>query len=158
MKLKKLLTLSQFVTFVNSLNLTAREKLILIVKYNDFLKQKPEKGMFVNPYEKPKVGETNNCDFYAENIRVHNEHCSCELGECKKLEQYIEAEKKVIFKGWEATDEFYLTYKNQTSIDIDDVEFWLESMDFGEYINQEINTLHDLAEATGGELEIDVEI
>ena len=149
MKLTKLYTLSQFVDFITyEVADTTSAKMEAVIQYNEILKQKSEIGMFINPYEKPLHIFSDDPNPDKSKMYQNN----------PKVKEWQEAQSKVIFKGWEATDEFYLTYKNQTSIDIDDVEFWLESMDFGEYINQEINTLHDLAEATGGELEIDVEI
>lgn len=91
MKIDKLYTLSQFIDLMrdwqykpemeDSVDEFMIKKLGLIIRYNKFIKQPLKKSMFVNGLEKPKSLET------AEKYL--------------KFEAWQEAEKKVIFKGWE---------------------------------------------------------
>ena len=144
MKLERLYTLSQFIDYIdeaaNELRITPDE-FDYIIKYNNFLKQPLTKEMFINPYghERP----INNRGFL-ESDEKYNE----------RLNQWEEAEKKVIFKGWEITN-----INNYTWAAINESHtITLYQNYFIIYINDDTSkvakTLHDLAEATKGELEL----
>lgn len=96
MKIDRLRTLSQFVDYIFTYDFSdiikknhsaADYKLLMVYCYNEFLKQSLTKEMFVNPHgtEKPK----NNRGFAESDEKYY-----------ERLEQWEEAEKKVIFKGF----------------------------------------------------------
>jgi len=106
--------------------------------------------MFVNPIERPNSME------YLPDYGIQKYPQECYL---QDKENYKEAEKNVIFKGFESVinhdwliekDDIQLSF-NKSSI------YYSELQSLGEF-RCEIQTLHDLAEATKGELEINLEV
>lgn len=157
MKIKKLRINSQFIDEIK-LNKDVPVngiKFELIVKYNDSLKQKPTKEMFFNEFEEPNIDNFKSSPF-------------CESGDCKayrdEVEAYKAAEKKVMFKGWE----WYDNTKNNNSIKsyVKKDNYIIHFHDHGDvvlYIESHNNhwclkTLEDLANATNGELNINIDI
>lgn len=143
MKLEKLLTLSQFVDYLQSINHDDKKSILLnkdresytneiliehlhaIESYNNFLKQPLTKDMFVN--EIPPFSE--------------------------RKKDWQEAEKKVIFDGWRIGCDEGGYYFEKDDILIYRYEWaWILDCDNTGEIN--ICTLHDLAEATNGELKL----
>ena len=91
MKITKGYTLSQFVDKMYNL-IGINTEIVgfdLICQYNDFLKQPLKKEMFVNEIEKP----------LAKDKDEHNSYNGLRYVEWVKA--YREAEKKVIFKGYQ---------------------------------------------------------
>lgn len=112
MKIEKGYTLSQFVDLIfemswnefsqrSGLNIKTPDltiqsfKFILIIKYNDFLKQPLIKEMFVNEIEKPDVSLIGG---FATN-EESNEYEDA-------LKVWQEAKKKVIFKGFSIAEDY----------------------------------------------------
>ena len=151
MKIDRLYTLSQFVSAMDDYTKESHSyerACKKIIKYNDFLKKPLNNDMFVNHLEKPKI-----CMFH--NTNGTNDIDSFDSA----FELWQEAEKKVIFKGFESVvnhdwliekDDIQILF-NKSSI------YYSELQSLGEF-RCEIQTLHDLAEATKGELEINLEV
>jgi len=149
MRIDKLSTLSQFVDFINDQILTLKCNsedyscawgVDRITNYNDFLKQPLTKGMFVNEIEHPN------------NIKVKRTAEFYNL----KIKEWQHEEDKIIFKG------FNIDYGHVTRkcIYINGKDYKVYFNKFGECFASKINssmmsrveTLHDLAELTNGEL------
>jgi hypothetical protein len=130
MKLERLHTSRQFIDLQKITSDTSQ--LNRIYKYNDFLKQPVTKEMFVNTYKAPEP---------------------VKFGDTLPAEMWEEAEKKVIFKGWKSKGNNVLEHDKYILI-------YEKGYDMFKLLNRrsdkwaEIRTLHDLAEATNGELEI----
>lgn len=87
MKIHKGYALSQFIELIrNNIDLKAFKRLNLIYKYHDFIKKPVTIGMIKNPIPKPNNYNAN-----------QNPMC---VDDSKEWKVYLEAEKKVIFKGW----------------------------------------------------------
>lgn len=147
MKIEKLITLSQFVHNQHT-GTGLIEKLahmyIDCYKYNNFLKQPPTKEMSINPLSKPDDKD----DYYRDASGL-----IYELFHQDSM-RFEEAENKVMFKDCQLfssnnycsvimMDNYGISFFNDGRILLRDLdsekEYW-------------IKTLHDLAEATNGEL------
>jgi len=144
MKIEKLITLSEFVCAQHTgtgLHSRLAKMYIDCYKYNSFLKQPLTKYMFVNPYPKP----------------IEDDYKVTELGEelacyqfSKDFDRWQEAEKKVMFEGVACVEE--------ESIGL--CKVYLNYIKIAHYWKRDdtwlclYKTLHDLAEATEGELKI----
>jgi hypothetical protein len=144
MKLDRLLTLSQFVDYINKTRpflsdtpmSEEADNFATIVDYNNFLKQPLTKDMFVNPLSKPKGYHLyKNATSWALN--------TSEVIDCK---EYEKAEKKVIFEGFKKSIHFRFDVVNGINI----IDF--SNCDYPKLTNynKTVKTLHDLAEATKG--------
>lgn len=138
MKINRLYTLSQFVDLVRSKGTNLGDQ--LIYSYNDFLKQEIKEEMFYNKVAKP------NPDQY--------------MYDCKTMEVqnklHVEAQKKVVFEGfykqWEGEGYYY---------DFKDGYLWKYGNAWCVGFNGDeidVKTLEDLANATNGELTINIEV
>jgi len=154
MKITKGYTLSQIVDFIGDMKgetIDDYKALKFIINYNDFLKQPLKKEMFVNEIEKPEYLPS-----YLEKIKKHNEWVNEGVNIAKDRElinKWQEAEKKVIFKGWELNiDQRYL-FKGESHIALysdSEIRFYKNEDSFG----VTIKTLANLFQATDGELEL----
>jgi len=90
MKIDRLYTLSQFIDYLDSIQVALFMQWQYVKKYNKFLKQPLTKEMFVNEIEKPDKKEYGN-------FTSHPHLTENELYELA-LEIWQEAEKKVIFE------------------------------------------------------------
>jgi len=141
MKIEKLITLSQFVDKYKEL-FYEEDFSVEIVAYNDFLKQPLTKEMFVNPFKKPE----------------------CYIQPCKSAyKEWQEAEKKVIFENCNVDHEDKIIFSGQirkTIIKMKTPELFIHLRKSGKHQIEPIDdrnwisikTLHDLAEATNGQL------
>lgn len=127
MKLEKLLMLSLIVDAVDAYPLKGEIQFHTIKRGNDFLKQKPVKEMFVNEFGKKPV-----CNQWG---GICNEYL-------EDLEKWEAAEKKVIFKDCEY-------FEDSVTINIQFADEYQLS-----YWKEDNPTLHAIAEATNGKLEI----
>jgi hypothetical protein len=112
-----------------------------------FLNQKPVKGMFVNEVEKPNIYD---------HWEISIPRIQGDMSQNRDCMEWREAEKKVIFKGFD-----YLHKDDYSSNYEDDNENYVQIYHNGTVTltNEDstlfqINTLHDLAQATNGELEL----
>lgn len=131
MKITNLYTLSQFVDYLDSIQVALFMQWQYVKKYNDFLKQPLTKEMFVNEIEKPDKKEYGN--FTSHPYLTENE--LYELA----LETWQEAENKVIFEGASLR-----LFGKTTMIDIDYLDVFIEENEF--------KNLHELAECYPGQL------
>ena len=141
MKIEKLYTLSQFVDLIKSdINIGNKESFLNVIYYNEFLKQPLKKEMFVNELEKPTWDKVKAMPLTSEGV---------DSKYWVLIKAWQEAEKKVIFKNLKYHDLQPSTRSNYWSLN-------------GVKVMQEFNTgyfaldmtLHNLAEATNGELEL----
>ena len=145
MKIEKLYTLSQFVDHIGfGGELGTTKTLAIIIKYNNFLKQPITKGVLVNGLVKPSCNNPKYLTPFGGQLR-----------ENKYKEDAIafrRAEKKVIFKGAEATSKGYVVViKNKYSLEFDrNYVLFTDRELYSAYIE----SLRDLAETTKGELEL----
>jgi len=143
MKIEKLYKLSQFVDFVKSLEFDPYDgysideffvnNLKVIHRYNEFLKEPIKKEMFVNELEKP-----NEDDLTSHKLPKY----LLTENYIYDLELWQEAERKVIFKESE-----YLEDDRTINVEFG-INYQLS------YWKDDNPTLHTLAEATNGELEL----
>lgn len=134
MKIEKLYTLSQFVDLMGNSSQETNaigSSLINVLNYNKFLKKPLKKEMFIN-----KCGDKPRNNFWA---AVPDEY----IDDIMKWEGY---EEKMIFEGCFQWDEDF-----GLMVRADDNEFEILIPD-SEWIR--LKTLHDLAEATNGELKL----
>ena len=141
MKIEKLYTLSQFVDLVLKKQeesiLPSNIYLGLIAGYNYFLKQPLSKEMFISPYDDGSI-------------------VPASLGEAEK------AEKKVIFDNFNycdsSTDYHNKGVKTNAIFEHSGKICIITLPKYNEYdsicVHYQIKTLHDLAEATKGELKL----
>lgn len=133
MKVEKLLTLPMLIDAVDAFPIKGVCQFYTVKGWNDFLKQKLVKEMFVNELERPKA----------------NKVYSRGMSYLEQVVAWQAAEKKVIFKNLQ-----HHSLQPSTSFN-----YWTLN---GVRVMHESNTgyymmhgsLHDLAEATNGELEI----
>jgi hypothetical protein len=163
MEIKQLRTLSQFIDWIIKTNwqeLFSREEymnyydcqaLLMIKRYNDFFKQLLKKEQFVNEIDKPE-----NYELWKEGMVLTSDlDSTIWYGKC---EEYAKAEKKVIFEGEKTIHHSNcIEYKHTENVSIfhypEDEKDW-DILIFGVGYLNEIETLHDLAEATNGELKL----
>ena len=153
MKIKKLLTLSQFINYLESFTLDElidnfglsrfeHESIVkfecykLIIKYNEFLQQPLKKEMFVNRIRR---------------LMESDDPVACELS----YKEWQEAEEKVIFKGWKQSNTFKydILLDGVTRLDFSNADF-IQLTIHGKQNTILIRTLNGLAEKTNGELEL----
>lgn len=138
MKIEKLLTLSQFVDEQVKLAIPDTQHFQNVINYNNFLKRTLTKEMFVNP-----LGSDEPIHIYSDSPSKTESTMYRE-----RYNKWQEAEKKVIFNGWtlcndfksdnsSKTSECIYHEKSKTILFIGDLKDW---------------TIHDLTEATNGEL------
>ena len=142
MKLEKLLTLSQFVDLIiPNAGKTPYRKTVLVKNYNEFLKQPLKKEMFVNEIKKPKIAMYQNTDGTNDVFQFDSD-----------FKAWQEAEKKVIFKGYKL-----INNGNTLENGKQDIYVFRDSsmmLKHNGVRSTGIKTIHDLAEATKGELEL----
>jgi len=146
MKIEKLYTLSQFVDYLDTLNIKDFSEITmypitmtdmewtsacfhLTKKYNEFLKQPLKKEMFVNEIEK----SIRYYEFF--NKASFGTFTNKELLKCNK---YFEAEKKVIFEYFELKNNS-INYKDVVHV------FWLDSITQLWKLSNGMNTINDLS-------------
>jgi hypothetical protein len=112
---------------------------VCITVWLGFLNQKPVKGMFVNEQEKPLMGHILKEDW------INHPHYD-------QLKRWEEAEKKVIFKGFK--DDYGYIGKGKIKVIFYGLNCHISHTKKGLIRNEFINSLHDLAQATNGELEL----
>ena len=130
MKITNLYTLSQFVDYLDSIQVALFMQWQYVKKYNEFLKQPLTKEMFVNEIEKPKMSLILKED--------HENHTNYD-----RYKLWQEAEKKVIFEG-----RFSFKYYDDGAIRIDLYDKVIIILQNG--FNK--ITLGEIAEKTNGEL------
>ena len=145
----KLYTLSQFVDLINTSHgwqyRTGYDGLKLIFKYNLFLKQPLTKDMFVCDLEKPL---RDNFVYFGSISPMNLERYKEDLG------KYEAAQKKVIFGGFMKSTKFKYAVINGTHELAFDNAMFPRYVKYGKNLISCTKTLHDLAEATNGELKL----
>lgn len=141
MKIKNLLTLPLLVDAVDAFPIKGVCQFYTTKGWNKYLKQKPVKEMFVNELEKPTWESVTNMPLTSESV---------DSKYWRLMNAWEAAEKKVIFKPIEIihdrmmlSHDFYISFVCESII-----------TNRGELNKKDSISLHDLAEATNGELEI----
>jgi hypothetical protein len=156
MKLNKLYKLGQFIDLIDKKIIAegeerfATSRLDEIRDYNIFLKQPFIKEMFINPFERP---------LKYERFLKYGSFGTLSGSELDHCQKYMDAEKKVIFKGCYLDSDYrggnMIEVGGNYKLMIDAFGFHLYRRGISglEYL-AEIKTNHDLAEATNGELDL----
>lgn len=149
MKIEKLYTLSQFVDYMNSKECKLYMENSLssaVLKYNNFLKQPLTKDMFVSEAPRPNEGDYK--------VTELGEELACHQFS-KDFDKWQEAEKNVIFEGFEYIKCIRNSGGNYTHIlKFEETEIYMQWGGFHIYGVHKIKTILDLAEAPTGELKL----
>ena len=158
MKIQKGYTLSQFVDLILNEEITAELKIEYlheinaVIDYNEFLKQKPTKGMFIpceedgNELHEPKAM-----------IIYKMQRFECTADEMRLCREYLEAESKVIFKD----DKFTYSKDKDGNLIINiEQKYELLIRQYGVYISEGndcfkcLESLAEIFRLTNGEIEL----